>query len=110
MLPRAAVDAFKSSCRDGNLQEVSAWLAEHQHAWPPELEKVKAEGLSGAVWASRRSVVAYLLSNGAKLNESAFVGCVSHKDREIFQEFLDHGFKINSTEFDDPAIRSGPPT
>lgn len=47
----------------------------------------------------------FLLPNGACITKLAFLSAARSEDLAIFQEFLNYGWDINSTEFGEPALR-----
>ncbi|CZR65974.1 uncharacterized protein PAC_15874 [Phialocephala subalpina] len=60
-------------------------------------EAVSSEGLEAAITPS--------LIHGAKITQRTFLGATRRQDVVAFQAFLDHGWDINSVEFDQPALR-----
>ena len=97
---------FESACEVGDVAALTRLIEgrdkspEANEQWHEELH----DGLFAAAWHGHRAVVALLLSHGATLHESAFIASLRHV--AVFEEFLAHGFDINSTEFrGEPALR-----
>ena len=63
------------------------------------------DALYQATWKGHVTIAALLMSNGAHITKQTFLAAIRNEDFPIFQEFLNHGWDINSTEFGDPALR-----
>jgi hypothetical protein len=89
------------ACSNGDLQKVQDLL---DSDWKPSQEELDT-ALYNATWKGFVAITALLLSSGACITDMAFIGATHNEDPAIFQEFLNHGWDINSTEFGDPALR-----
>ena len=94
---------LEAICAKGDLDQLQELFSSKPKPSQDELDKA----LSVATWAGHAKVVGLLLSQRARITYSAFYGATSRENTAIFQEFLDHGWDINSTEFEDPALRYG---
>ena len=126
-VPQSVGDDFQSACKDGNLDAVAAIL-EASKSFPPSSpmsEKEEDEvpptwqyqciswwddqlhhGLSTAVTEGHRPVVAHLLSNGVPMTVGAVTNCIRLGHTHIFEEFVNYGFDINSTDMlGEPVLR-----
>ena len=93
---------LKSACRNGDVDQVQRLLENKRR----KLRKDdRDEALGEATWHGHAAVIALLLGKGARLNQLSFHGAVEQKKPEVFQELLKHGWDINSTKFQDPALR-----
>lgn len=93
---------LNTACSNGDLDKIQELLSSD---WKPsqyELDKA----LQKATWGGHATITGLLLSNGARITDQAFMGACHNEDLPIFQEFLNHGWDINSTEFEgEPALR-----
>jgi hypothetical protein len=97
---------FQAACKIGDVAVVARLIEERDKSpqAPEQWEQDLRDGLVKAARNNHHAVVAILLSHGAELSESAFIASTSRV--AVFEEFLDHGFDINSTEFrGEPALR-----
>ena len=94
-------DNLRSACQIGDDSAVTAILRQPRHHWENQLQ----EGLFEALSNSNRTVIGLLLSKGAKLDMSCFMISINRANQGVFEELLDHGFDLNSTEFGEPALR-----
>ncbi|EGZ69771.1 ankyrin, partial [Neurospora tetrasperma FGSC 2509] len=92
----AAESDFITACETGNVEAVTKIL-ENEVVSDDQLQK----GLSKAAWGSHPAVADILLSKGANVDRSSFVGSASRGYSTMFELFVKYGFDINTTEFED---------
>ena len=95
-------EKLKKACRDGDVEQVQTLLENKSRKLRKEC---RDEALVEATRQGHIPIIALLLGKGARMNELSFSAMVEQKKPEIFQEFLKHGWDINSTRFQDPALR-----
>lgn len=102
------MNGFQSACRSGDLDTVKTLLEQHGSPslsgqdWEHELQR----GLNEAASEGHQSIVAYLLSNGARVNPATLIFCIKKGNISIFEEFLKHGYDINSLDqYGNTALR-----
>ncbi|KAB5583581.1 ankyrin repeat-containing domain protein [Coniochaeta sp. 2T2.1] len=72
----------------------------HLRKWREDLR----HSLFRAAWDGDAATVASLLSCGVELHQNSFIGSLRHL--AVFEELVNHGFDMNSTEFrGEPALR-----
>lgn len=91
----AAESDFIAACETGDVEAV-ARILEKGAVSDDQLQN----GLSSAAWRGHPAVADILLSKGAKVDRSSFLGSTNRGDPTIFEVFVKHGFDINSTEFE----------
>lgn len=68
-------------------------------------EQELTNALYPAAREAKAQIVAQLLSHGARISEMAFLGACMSQAPAVFQQFINHGWDINSAKFGDPALR-----
>ncbi|KAH8690660.1 ankyrin repeat-containing domain protein [Talaromyces proteolyticus] len=96
-----AAKILNTACSNGDMDRVQDLL---NSDWKPSQDELDT-ALQKATWGGYATIAALLLSKGARITSLAFSGAAYNKDPTIFQEFLNYGWDINSTEFGDPALR-----
>lgn len=97
----ASLTPLATACSEGNVNLVETMLNANPTPSQGELDGA----LERATWAGHIEPVRLLLSQGARLNRMSFIGVVRSRDPAMFEELLQHGWDINSTEFGSPALR-----
>ncbi|KAK7732807.1 hypothetical protein SLS57_000750 [Botryosphaeria dothidea] len=92
--------SLRKAAEDGESDEVKALLGSHASFSDLEL----ANALSSAARAGHSEVLGLLLSHGIPINEQAFLGACTAEEPAVFEQFIDHGWDINSTEFGHTAL------
>ena len=95
-IPNEIQDAIKSN----DLKPLRKWLRQ----WPDPEYEAKQDCLKLAVRESSVATIKTLLSHGATLATSSFHKAIEREEPEVFQQLLDHGWDINSTEFEGTAL------
>ena len=95
------VELLNTACSDGDVEKVQELLTGD---WKPSQAELN-DALYKATLKGHATIAAFLLSNGAHITQQTFLAATRNKDLPIFQEFLNHGWNINSTEFGGPALR-----
>jgi hypothetical protein len=72
--------------------------------WKPSQDELDM-ALRKATRKGSVTVTRLLLANGARITDLAVSGATYSKNPAIFEEFLNHGWDINSTGFGSPALR-----
>lgn len=90
-----------AACSEGTVDQVKAVLDASPASSQDELDAA----LEHATWRGDVEIVGLLLSRGARLKEISFIGATRTRNPALFEEFLKHGWDINSTEFGSPALR-----
>ena len=90
-------------CSNGDLDQLQDLFSSKPKPSQDELDKA----LQMTVQAGDAKVVGQLLSQGAHITFMVLHHAIYRRDTAIFQEFLDHSWDINPTEFEDPALRHG---
>lgn len=94
-------------CSNGDLDQLQELFSSLFSSQPKPSQDELDTALGNATRAGHAKVTGLLLSQGARITRQAFRDAVYSRDTTIFQEFLDHGWDINSAEFGDPALRYG---
>lgn len=97
--------SLRKAAEDGESDEVKALLGSHASFSDLEL----ANALSSAARAGHSEVLGLILSHGIPINEQAFLGACTAEEPAVFEQFIDHGWDINSTEFGHTALRYAHP-
>lgn len=92
----AAQSDFITACETGDVEAVTRIL--EKEVVSDDLDQLQ-KGLSRAAWRSHPAVANILLSKGAKVDRTSFVGSTNRGDPTMFELFVKYGFDINSTEF-----------
>lgn len=93
--------ALYTAFKDGNAELVAEMLTKTRDRWQDQLQPSLFVSVSHCYY----HIVDLLLSYGAKMDASTFRAVAHKEDARIFDEFLKHGFDINSTEFEEPILR-----
>lgn len=87
-------------CSEGDLTQIKEILDCNPNTSQAELDKA----LSCAAEAGHDVAAGLLLSRGAHLTRGAIYGAVGNHNTAMFQQFLDHGWDINSRVFRSPTL------
>jgi hypothetical protein len=97
-IPKEIQEAIISNDR----KPLRRWLGQD----PEPSYEAKQDCLSIAICQSSVETIKTLLSHGATLNDDSFQEAIEREELTIFQQLLNHGWNINTTEFGRPAITS----
>ncbi|RDL30125.1 uncharacterized protein BP5553_10403 [Venustampulla echinocandica] len=93
--------SLKGACSGGNPNLIKEHLDSNPNTSQNELD----QALSCAAEAGHGDAVDLLLSHGAHITKNAFYAAALSKSTAVFQQFVNHGWDINSTEFENPGLR-----
>jgi hypothetical protein len=94
-------ELLNTPCSNGDVDKVQELLNSDWKLSQAELN----DALYKATLKGHATIAALLLSNGARITKITILAAARNEDLLIFQEFLNHGWEINSTEFGGPALR-----
>ena len=97
-LPSDIKDATKSN----DTKKLRKWLRQ----WPDPEYEAKQDCLELAIREGSIETIKTLLAHGATLTYIAFLKAIHREEPAVFQQLLDHGWDIDSTEFGRPAVTS----
>ena len=95
-LPKEIQEAIVS----GDRKTLRRWLRQYPE---PEYE-AKQDCLLITICKSSVETIKTMFSHGATLKDSSFSKAISREEPAVFQQLLDHGWDINTTEFGCPAV------
>lgn len=86
-----------AACHENNVRQVMDLLNSSMKFSQGDLDFALKETTASGV--GRGEVVGLLLSHGAQITTAAYRGAIKNIDTEVFQQFLDKGWDINSIAF-----------
>jgi hypothetical protein len=96
---------LEDAIQDRNLPEIKRILSSIPAPSQDELDMALSMATDSDQHGGYIDALEPLLSAGALITESAFIGASHRDDNIVYRAFLDHGWDINSMEFGQPALR-----
>ncbi|KAI4942814.1 hypothetical protein J4E91_009734 [Alternaria rosae] len=95
-VPKYIKDAIKTN----DLKTLRKWLRQ----WPDPEYEAKQSCLDLAIRKSSIDTIKTLISHGATFTDLSFYKAIDREEPAVFQQLLNHGWDIDSTEFGSPAV------
>jgi hypothetical protein len=94
-------EAIRNAISSNDVESIQVWLEMH----PPPSYKILQESLLSAMRNGSLEMIDILLNHGATVSLLTMSEAFTRAETAVFQQLIDHGWDVDSTEFQVPPVQ-----